>query len=199
MMLYLFIEGYLSSLQSADYLSFFAILISLIALLHTIYFNLQYSKRDIKNRQLLLVLDLIEKINCTSITVFFGKLVDGGRSGNLYTSLNLWKIANLENEEDNDDQIIFDTNSNSIFDIGSFLNHPLLPAKIYRTLIKFSTNNSYPRKSCDFPEGEYVIINTGHFVESQFNFLKNQSGHLNEVSSITYKSWLSHFKLFVKN
>ncbi len=181
------------------YFSIAAVIISILGLIHTIIYNLRYAKREIKNRQILLVLDLLEEINQSKINVFCGTVdKGGGEASGRSMDLNLWDISVLNDEsfdkDFEDEQVLFRTGTNSLFNIEKYLNNPLLPKSIYDELTKYHERTFTINKS-SMEQGKYVVLETGSFIESQFNRKADQKGVFNESYAVAFTSWLSFKKV----
>ncbi|WP_282126998.1 hypothetical protein [Marinifilum flexuosum] len=167
--------------------------------------RIEYLKNHTKSKQIEVVCDLVEKLNSSRIKIEAVRFEKGTAYGQSRTLLyNIFEIGDLlkpgkkgvfnvdiDFKEYDDFKVLFDSQSNQIWELKEFINNPFLPKEIADELISFYSIRCVlkDRKELEDSRAKIIVLKSKCFEMGKISE-KIEYPDFIEGSAIALESWL---------
>lgn len=172
----------------------------------------EFLKNQTKSKQVEMMSQLVQNLNQSKITIegwFYNKTGGGGSSWD--KQYNIFEIGDLKDKNEislsmslnlneyDENAVLFDRNTNQIWNIKSFIDNPFIPKTIADELMNFYSSSFEIIAIDDLQknEEEIVMLKSGIFEDGRIRE-ELRDGMLIKGNAIALKSWLN-LKSFASN
>jgi hypothetical protein len=180
--------------------SILSLIISVLTLMLAFRINRAYSRRQLLNKQIEKVSELIESLHNDYFEINFTSFMGTGSSAEHYNAT-IFEVSEINKRQRNkqsvfeDNFVLLNKKSNQILNVKKFIDNPFIPKKIADKLLQFyswnfdGTNNEHLGAQLEY----CVVIESKNNEEQDLAFVKKTDRFIHG-NAIALRSWLSFVK-----